>query len=101
MLFRLQVKHVILTICLALSAFAQSERGTITGTVRDSSGAVIPAAKVVLTNVLTGVSSTVPSNDGGEYTVPQLQVGTYTVRVEKQGFRPASITGLVLNASAT
>jgi Carboxypeptidase regulatory-like domain len=80
---------------------AQSERGTITGTLRDSSGAVIPAAKVVLTNTLTGVSFTAPSNAGGEYTVPQLQVGTYTVRFEKEGFRPASITGLVLNASAT
>jgi hypothetical protein len=90
-----------LPLWLALSAFGQSERGTITGTVRDSSGAVVPGAKVVLTNTLTGVTSTVPSNADGEYTVPQLPVGTYTVRVEKEGFRPASISGLVLNASAT
>ena len=91
-------------LCLALCAatlFAQSERGTITGTVRDASGAVVPDAKVHLTNTQTGVNFTAPSNTNGEYTVPQLQVGTYTVRVEKQGFRPASITGLVLNASAT
>jgi hypothetical protein len=91
-------------LCLALCAaslLAQSERGTITGTVRDASGAVVPDAKVLLTNSQTGVNFTAPSNANGEYTVPQLQVGTYTVRVEKQGFRPASITGLVLNASAT
>ncbi len=91
-------------LCLALCAaslFAQSERGTITGTVRDASGAVVPDAKVQLTNTQTGVNFTAPSNANGEYTVPQLQVGTYTIRVEKQGFRPASITGLVLNASAT
>ncbi len=94
-------RQLALTYCFVLAAFAQSERGTITGTVRDSSGAVIPAAKVVLTNTQTGVSFTSPSNAGGEYTVPQLQVGTYTVRVEKEGFRPAIITGLVLNASAT
>src|SRR6185295_4970199 len=42
-----------------------------------------------------------PTNSSGEYTVPQLQVGVYTVRVEKEGFRPASVTGIVLNASAT
>jgi hypothetical protein len=93
-----------LGICLSLTLLllhAQSERGTITGTIRDASGAIVPGAKVVLTNTLTGVSFTAPSNDSGEYTVPQLQVGTYTVRVEKDGFRPASVTGLVLNASAT
>jgi hypothetical protein len=91
-------------LCLALcavSALAQSERGTITGTVRDASGAVVPGAKVLLTNTQTGVSFNAPSNADGDYTVPQLQVGTYTVRVEKEGFRPASVTGLVLNASAT
>lgn len=83
------------------TAFAQSERGTITGTVSDSSGAVIPGAKVIVTNTNTGVAITVASNDAGDYTVPQLQVGVYTVRIEKDGFRPASVTGIVLNASAS
>ena len=91
-------------LCFALCAaslFGQSERGIITGTVRDASGAVIPAAKITLSNTQTGVNFTAPSNASGEYTVPQLQVGTYNIRVEKSGFRPASITGLVLNASGT
>jgi len=73
-------------LCIALFAtalFAQSERGTITGTVRDASGAIIPGAKVVLANTQTGLNFTAPTNANGEYTVPQLQVGTYTVRVEK------------------
>ena len=85
----------------ALMLSAQSERGTITGTVRDASGAIVPGAKVVLTNTQTGVKFTAASNAAGEYTVPQLQVSTYSVRVEKEGFRPANVTGLVLNASAT
>ena len=92
------------SLCIAFFAatlFGQSERGIITGTVRDASGAVIPAAKITLSNTQTGVNFTAPSNASGEYTVPQLQVGTYNVRVEKAGFRPASITGLVLNASGT
>ena len=80
---------------------AQSERGTITGTIRDGSGAVVPGAKVTLTNTETGVKFNSPSNANGEFTVPQLQVGVYTVRVEKEGFRPSTLTGLALNASAT
>lgn len=85
----------------ALLLVGQSERGTITGTVQDATGAVVPAAKVTITNTLTGVSMSIPSNAEGEYTVPQLPVGTYSVRVEKEGFRPANVTGLVLNASQT
>jgi len=97
-----QLLQVVLCIALLQAClFAQSERGTITGTVRDASGAVIPGAKVLLTNTQTGVSFNAPTTADGEFTVPQLQVGTYTVRVEKDGFRPASVTDLVLNASAT
>jgi len=80
---------------------AQSERGTITGTVQDATAAIVPGAKVTLTNTQTGIALSVPTNEAGDYTVPQLQVGVYTVRAEKEGFRPSSVTGLVLNASAT
>lgn len=80
---------------------AQSDRGTITGTVQDASGAVVPGAVVTLTNTLTGATMKIPTNDAGDYTAPQLPPGVYTVRVEKEGFRPASLTGLELNASAT
>ena len=91
--------------CAALlmtcALWAQSERGTITGTIQDASGAVVPGAKVTLTNTQTGVTLAIPSNTEGEYTVPQLPVGIYTMKVEKNGFRPAMISGIVLNASMT
>ncbi|MBM3765141.1 MAG: carboxypeptidase regulatory-like domain-containing protein, partial [Acidobacteria bacterium] len=61
----MRFKTAILIALLVFTAFAQSERGTITGTVKDATGAVIPAAKVVLTNTQTGVSFTAPSNDAG------------------------------------
>jgi Carboxypeptidase regulatory-like domain len=97
--------RLLAALCAALlmtaALWAQSERGTITGTIQDASGAVVPGAKVTLTNTQTGVASTIPSNTEGEYTVPQLPVGIYTVKVEKSGFRPAMISGLVLNASMT
>ena len=86
---------------MTCALWAQSERGTITGTIQDASGAVVPGAKVTLTNTQTGVVFAIPSNTEGEYTVPQLPVGIYTVKVEKEGFRPATISGIVLNASMT
>lgn len=96
------LKGTVAFFCLLSSAlFAQSERGTITGTVRDASGAIVPAAKVTITNTNTGVAVSIPSSDTGDFTVPQLPVGIYSVRVEKDGFRPASLTGIELNASST
>src|SRR4051812_17804532 len=73
------------TVCTT-AILAQSERGTISGTVLDGSGAVVPGAKITLTNSQTGVAFSLPSNASGEFTVPQLPVGTYTVRFEKEGF---------------
>jgi hypothetical protein len=55
MCFR-HVKHVTLTICLALCAYAQSERGTIAGTVRDQSGAIVVGARVTVTNTANKLS---------------------------------------------
>src|ERR1051325_9032037 len=96
-----RIRAALCAAILISAAFAQSERGTITGTVQDASGAVVPGAKVTLTNTETGVSFSAPTNAAGDFTVPQLQVGTYSVRVEKDGFRPATVSGLVLNASMT
>ncbi len=53
---------------ISFSAFAQSERGNITGSVRDASGAVVPAAKVTVTNSATNVVITAATNEQGEYT---------------------------------
>lgn len=71
----------------AVAVFAQSERGSIRGTVQDATGAVIPAAKVIATNVGTGVQTATVSTEAGNYNVPNLPPGTYTVSVEKEGFR--------------
>lgn len=101
MYVRMRLAALFLLIFCSSVLMAQSERGTITGAVTDATDAIIQGAKVTLTNTQTGMTMTIPTNAQGEYTVPQLQVGVYTVRVEKEGFRPASVTGIVLNASAT
>jgi len=87
--------------CVATFLFGQSERGTITGTVVDASGAVVPGAHVSVTSLLTNMSSATESTEAGVYTAASLPVGQYTVRVQKDGFRPAVLSGIVLNAAST
>ena len=93
-------RGVVCLALLALNVFAQSERGAITGAVRDASGAVVPSAKITVTNSATNVSVNATSNDQGEFTVPSLQPGTYIVRIEKQGFRPNEEKGLPVDAGS-
>ena len=65
----------------AVSLVAQSDRGTITGTVSDPAGAVVPNAPIQARNVETGVVYDSASSTTGNYTIPQLPVGTYEVTV--------------------
>jgi hypothetical protein len=85
----------------SLALFAQSERGTITGVVHDATGAIVPGAAITVTNQATQTSIHATTNGAGEYTLPELPVGTYTVQVDKSGFRTFSETGLTLNAAQT
>ena len=88
-------------IVLCVSAWAQSERGTITGAVRDATGGVIAGAKVIVTNTATNAASTLTTNESGEYTLPSLAAGVYDIRVEKAGFRPSEERALTLSAATT
>jgi hypothetical protein len=87
--------------CLASHLFAQSERGTVSGTVRDTSGAVVPQVKVTVTNTAINQPVQVETNDAGDFSVADLRVGTYTVRADKSGFRPAELTGLTVDAASS
>jgi len=71
----------------AATALAQETRGTILGTVRDPSAAVVPGATVVVTNIGTNVSTEVVSNDSGAFEVPYLAPGSYNVLVSARGFK--------------
>jgi hypothetical protein len=74
----------------AAASPAQTIRGTITATVTDASGALVPGASVVVTNTATGVATSAVSNAQGAYTIPLLQPGTYDVAVDVQGFKTAA-----------
>jgi len=86
---------------LTPAILAQSDRGTINGTVRDSSGAVIPGAKVVVTNTATNFAERLVSNEAGDFNALSLPTGNYNVQVSKDGFRPFEIKGITLDAAST
>ena len=85
-LIRTLTALVIFVVC-AVTAIAQTGTSNITGTVRDTAGAVVPGATVTAKNDATGVTSTQTTNDSGVYAFTALPVGNYTVTVEKQGFK--------------
>lgn len=70
-----------------MRAAAQEYRGTISGTVTDPTGAVIPGAKVTVTETTSGTTSRTISNSAGQYALPFLAPGTYTIAVKKEGFK--------------
>jgi hypothetical protein len=88
----------LLVLTSASIALAQTTYATITGTVRDPSGAAVSDAKITATNVETGVVSTTASNKEGVYTVAQLREGSYLVSVQATGFREALAADVVLVA---
>ena len=93
----------ILKVPVALLAFAtlalsQVNTARIDGIVADPTGASVPAADVTVTNVATGQTVKTVTNDKGEYAVPSMQAATYRVSVAKNGFKVATVEGVVLNA---
>lgn len=73
------LKSVSLLLALAAMAWAQTDRGTIRGTVTDPSGAAIPGAQVSATNTETNVTSRTVATEAGVYSITALPVGTYRV----------------------
>ncbi|MDP2995883.1 MAG: TonB-dependent receptor [Bryobacterales bacterium] len=85
----------------AMPAAAQSDRGTISGAVLDSSGAAIPKAEIVLTNVDTGVVSRATGNDVGLYTLSNVPSGKYEIRITAAGFKAYHGTGMSVSVGQT
>lgn len=81
------------------AAYAQGgATSTLSGTVTDTSGAVIPGASVVVKKMDTGLTSEAVTNAEGQFTIPQLASGKYTVTVSLAGFKTATVNDVELNA---
>jgi outer membrane receptor protein involved in Fe transport len=85
-----------LLVASTLPVAAQQSRGSFFGIVTDSSGAAIPGAKVTVTNVGTNTAVSMETNNDGLFSAPALQVGEYSIAVEKAGFKRALRSGLSL-----
>src|SRR5436853_614327 len=72
---------------VAIVSFAQVDAGAILGTVKDSSGAVVPSAKVTLTNDDTGLVVATTTGGSGEYTFSPIKIGHYSLAAELKGFQ--------------
>ncbi len=90
-----------LAVMFAALGYSQAVNATLLGTVTDSSGAVIPNAKVTITDVNTGISRVATTNESGNYTFPDIAPGTYTVSTEQTGFKKENRTGVVVDVNST
>lgn len=95
----LAISFVIASFALFVSA--QSFRSTLVGRVSDQGGATVAGASVTVTQNGTNFARTVATNESGEYTVVQLQPGSYTVKVDAGGFKAAINTNIVLVTDET
>jgi Carboxypeptidase regulatory-like domain len=89
------------TLLLSFGALAQVQNGQFTGNVTDPSGAAIANANVTVTNMGTGLSVTITSNQSGSYTARELPVGTYKITADAKGFKTVTNSDLILNAGTT
>lgn len=90
----------LLVLSLGMIAFAQTNKGTISGTVRDAQGAVVPDADVTVTNSATNFSRMVKTNEEGIYQVPLLDIGTYKVTASKTGFQTVNRENIILQTAS-
>jgi hypothetical protein len=87
------------SLVFAAPVLAQRSTGSIRGTVRDATQAVLPGATVTVINEDTGFTRTVVTNSAGVYSLPELPVGRYKVTAELQGFKSGSRTGVILRVA--
>ncbi len=88
---------IVLAMGLATTTYGQIDTGSILGTVKDPSGAIVPNAKVTLLNTATSVSFTTDTNASGNYTFPAIKTGAYQVTVEAPGFKKSVRSGIQLS----
>jgi hypothetical protein len=95
----LAIATLLTAIVFSVSTNGQTFRGTILGTVTDTSGAAVSGATVSVKNTGTGLLRTVNTGDDGSYSAPELPIGTYSVTVEKSGFKVGLVNGISVEVS--
>ena len=93
------IAFVLVAAIVVTPVYLQQSIGTILGVVKDTSGGTLPQAKVSVTNTETNESRSALTSDDGAYRFPALKPGHYVVRVEKDGFKTQTDTGLTLDVA--
>jgi len=96
---RLSLSFLLVFLSVMPLLLAQSPTATLTGTVSDVSAAVVPGAKVEVTNTKTGISRTTATNAAGNFQFPLLSPGTYRLTVEFSGFTKYVRDGIALDVA--
>jgi len=86
---------------IAMSALAQVDTGSLVGTVKDATGALLPGVTVTATNTDTGIATTAKTEQNGDYVITPLHIGRYSVTVESSGFRKEVRKDIVLDVQQT
>src|SRR5258708_4670370 len=87
--------------CASVLCFAQSDGGSVSGAVTDPSGAGITGAKVTITNAAVGTKASTVRTGAGDYTIPQLVAGEYSVKVVAPGFSTLVRNGITVSVGET
>src|ERR1700693_503377 len=95
------LKVAVCSLAFAFVALAQSDRGTITGTVADPAGAVVASAAVEIRNVETGAVYQAGTSATGNYTLAQLPAGQYELSTTVTGFKNYTRQGIRVNVAET
>ena len=91
---------VVAVVLFGIAARGQTFRGTILGTVTDTSGAVVSGAKVAVRNANTGLERITETSADGSYAVPELPLGTYSVSITQSGFQTSLTTGVAVDVAS-
>jgi len=100
MLTRSMLPKLATALFLAVASFAQIDTGSIVGTIRDSSGALLATATVTATNKATNITLTTTTNGAGEYQFIAVRPGTYTIKATAPGFAAQEVNNVEINVQS-
>jgi hypothetical protein len=98
--FRPCTLSAVLVALFSAGAWSQTQLATVSGTITDPSGAVVPGVSVTIFSGGTGLKRSTPTDTDGEYRFAGLPTGTYSLRMEKRGFHSQIRVGVDLSSAA-
>src|SRR5580698_1010762 len=98
--YRPYMLAAVLAALFSISAWAQTQLATVSGTITDPSGAVVPGVSITISSQGTGLKRSALTDTAGGYRFAGLTTGTYSLRIEKPGFQPQIRGGVELTSAA-